>query len=604
MTKQITRKELLYAFFMAACGCAAILYAATLWQLALPPVPIIIGFTLFTLLTLTMAVPAPFFGYLGLDRVSQIAFLLIFDPLTATIINVIAYVIWPFLTFYKDRFSWGLATGRALHNVGMQSLVLLTGGWVWHTFEGQVPLTQLNGQAIVALVAMALAMQVVNHVLMGVLARVRGLSFGQGIWVFANLVDLAMVPLAVFTAIAYNRLPSGSFMLLVMTLLLLSVLMRRFALNRTDLERHVEQLTAVNRLAQAVSASTHLDELAELTYAQCRKLLNFSSFHLVLYDESTKELDFVLHQSRDTRMPRRRAPVGEGLLGWLVENNRPVLISDWDRDDSDLKRHSVIIGEKPASWMGVPVTWRGRMLGAMSVQNFTRGTFTRGDLELMLTFAGQVGAAIANARLFGELGEYKLELEHKVASRTDSLREANSMKERLLTELRRKTDELDRLSKEDSLTGLFNRRYMDERLAAEIKRAERFGRDIAIAMADLDFFKRVNDDCSHSIGDEVLRITAQILRRACRSIDIISRYGGEEFVICFPETDVDSARNVCERIRQMMSSYDWEFVHPGLKVTISIGLAGGSCYDQELLQKRADKKLYEAKDMGRDRVCA
>ncbi|HET7307803.1 MAG TPA: sensor domain-containing diguanylate cyclase [Gammaproteobacteria bacterium] len=604
MTQRITRKEMIYAVFMAACGCAALLYTAALGGVTLPSLPVIVGFALFTLLTLTMAFPAPFFGYLGLDRVSQIAFLLIFDPLTAILINALAYLIWPFLLCYRKGFSWKLATGRALHNVGMQSLVLLSGGVVWHALGGTTPLTELDGQTVAAVICMALAMQVVNHVLMGILSRVRGLSFGQAIWVFANLVDLAMVPLAVFTAIAYDRLPLGSFLLLVLVLLLLSLLMRRFAQNRSDLELHIHQMTALNRLAQATNASIHLDELVELIYTQCRQLLSFSAFHLVLYDEAKQQLDFVLHHSCAGRMPRRQVPAREGLLGWLVEHNQPALISNWARDNSELKRRSVIVGETPSCWLGVPVTWRGRVLGAMSVQDFIPGKFTRSDLDLMVTFAGQVGAALANARLFEELTEHKLELEHRVAERTDSLREANKLKERLLTELQRKTDALDRLSKEDSLTGLYNRRYMDERLTIELQRAERFGRDIAIGMADIDNFKRINDSCSHATGDEVLRITAQILRRACRSIDIISRYGGEEFVICFPETDVDSALNVCERIRHMMSNYDWEYVHPGLRVTMSIGVAGGACYDQEQLQRRADKKLYEAKDLGRDRVCA
>ncbi|HET7570183.1 MAG TPA: sensor domain-containing diguanylate cyclase [Gammaproteobacteria bacterium] len=593
---------MIYAVFMAACGCAALLYTAALGGVTLPPVPVIVGFALFTLLTLTMAFPAPFFGYLGLDRVSQIAFLLIFDPLTATLINAIAYLAWPFLTFYKKGFSWRVATARALHNTGMQTLVLLSGGAIWAVLGGHTPLTGLDLQVVGALIVMALAMQVVNHILFSLLARVRGKSFG--LWLFAALVDLATVPLAVFTAIAYNRLPLGSFMLLVLTLLLLALLLRYFALNRTDLEQRVEQMTALNRLAQATNASIHLNELVELVCTQCRQLFDFSAFHLVLYDEATQELDFVLHHSCAGRMPRRRVPVTEGLLGWLVQNNQPALIANWQQDESELKQHSVIVGETPASWLGVPVTWRGRVLGAMSVQNFVPNTFTRNDLDLMVTFAGQVGAALANARLFGELSEHKLELEHRVAERTDSLREANKLKERLLTELQRKTDALDRLSKEDSLTGLYNRRYMDERLTIELQRAERFGRDIAIGMADIDNFKRINDTCSHAVGDEVLRITAQILRRACRSIDIISRYGGEEFIICFPETDVDSALNVCERIRHMMSNYDWEYVHPGLRVTMSIGVAGGACYDQEMLQKRADKKLYEAKDLGRDRVCA
>ncbi|HET7369231.1 MAG TPA: diguanylate cyclase [Gammaproteobacteria bacterium] len=596
--------ELANAVVMAAAGGAAIYFSTSAGSMNLPSIGTVAGFFLFTLLTLTMAFPAPRIGFASLDRVSQVAMILMFGPLTAAIVSALAYLVWPFLSLYRKDFSPDSACIRSLHNAGMMTLVVLAGGFVYTSLGGAVPLMQLDGPAIGRVTAMAVAMQIVNDLFMGVLAWLRGNGFRHALSRFVDLIELAMLPVGVFTAIVYNVLPLGVFLLLILALLLLALLMRTFALNRADLEQRVRRMAAINQLAQAANASIQLDALAELTYTQCRKLLEFSSFHLVLYDEKANELDFVLHRSRGKLMPRRRSPAGVGLLGWVINNNQSALIINWEKDRSELKNRLVIIGEPPAAWLGVPVTYRGRVLGAMCVQNFVPDTFDKSDLDLMATFAGQVGAAIANAQLFGELEEYKRDLEHKVAARTQSLREANEVKEGLLAELQRKTKALDRLSKEDSLTGLYNRRFMDERLATELQRAERFGHDVAIAMADIDNFKHINDTCSHSVGDEVLRITAGILRRACRSIDIISRYGGEEFVLCFPETDIVSARNVCERIRGMMSAYDWEFVHPGLEVTISIGVAGGACYEQESLQKLADKKLYEAKDLGRDRVCA
>src|SRR5690606_928626 len=191
---------------------------------------------------------------------------------------------------------------------------------------------------------------------------------------------------------------------------------------------------------------------------------------------------------------------------------------------------AVIVGETPKSLIGVPVSYGNRVLGAISVQSFTEYEFDDADLNLLVTLADQVAVAIANAQLFAELEDYKNQLEQKVEERTreieaqkeslvalsESLREASAQKELLLRELKRKTEELDRQTKEDSLTGLYNRRFMDERLTEEFRRAERFGHPVSIAMIDVDDFKRINDGFSHMLADDVLRIVAKILRSQCR----------------------------------------------------------------------------------------
>lgn len=613
------RGQFIYAVALAAGACGTLIYLITAGGLALPPPGVLAGFSLFVLFTLAMSFPSPGVGYTSLDRVAQLATILVFGPVPAAIINGLAYLAWPFLEIGDKDFSFARAVLRALHNFGMFVFVVLIGGAIYQAAGGPLPINGLSWNAIAALIPMALAMQLSNYAFMSVITRLEGKSYWRTMDRFTCMVELAGVPLGVFMAIVFNRLPLAEFMLFLLVLLMLIPLMRRFAVNRVDLAKRVERMTAIDRLAQAVNASIDVDELAELTFAQCRRLINFSAFFLVLYDEQRDELDFRLHHNEDGRQPRQRRPAGEGLIGWLIATNRPVLVEDWNEAAPELAARVITRGRHSAAWLGVPVTYRDRMLGAISIQNYVPNTFTQADLDLMITFAGQVGAALTNAKLFHELQEYKDELEDRVGARTDalvrqadelrrvsdSLREANRVKEGLLIELQRKTEELDRQNKEDSLTGLYNRRYMDVRLAQELERAQRFGRDISIAMADLDFFKNINDRWSHTVGDEVLRVTAQIFRRECRSIDIISRYGGEEFIFCFPETDIAGAMKVCEKIRTSMAEYDWDTVHPGLKVTISIGVAGGSlCYDQDVLQKYADQKLYEAKDTGRDRVCA
>ncbi len=174
--------------------------------------------------------------------------------------------------------------------------------------------------------------------------------------------------------------------------------------------------------------------------------------------------------------------------------------------------------------------------------------------------------------------------------------------------LEARTRELEESSRRDGLTGLFNRRYLDEFLAAASRHARQTGEPLSVAFADLDGFKGVNDTYGHRAGDHVLIATARLLQGNVRSSDIVARYGGEEFVVVFPNTDRQTARAICERIVRACANarHDVETDPSALTVTISIGTATAdpmSGLDTvEALLAAADKALYAAKLGGRNRA--
>jgi diguanylate cyclase (GGDEF)-like protein len=175
-----------------------------------------------------------------------------------------------------------------------------------------------------------------------------------------------------------------------------------------------------------------------------------------------------------------------------------------------------------------------------------------------------------------------------------------------LAKLRDQAEELERLSVRDHLTGVFNRRYLAQSLAAEVKRCRRYGTSLSIAIADVDHFKHINDNFSHSVGDHTLKTLVSIMEAHLRHVDLLARYGGEEFVLLLPETELDSAILACDRIRLAIEQYEWEKMHPSLRVTASFGVAvyqAGITADWEKLLAAADEKLFEAKQGGRNRVC-
>jgi diguanylate cyclase (GGDEF)-like protein len=620
--KNARQVSVVYAALLAMAGFALLIGLSVHSQLQVENLGAVVGFTLFGIVVVLFGFPAPHVGHVSLDRVVQVSSILIFGTLPAAWIAGISSVIWPFLPWGANRSQdLRLTVLRAFHNSGMIIfLVLMTGG-LYTYFGGHVPLSELDLHDGMLIFILSLFMQLVNNCFVAVIASLEHYDWRKAFSLFSAAVDIAGVPLAVFTAIVYNRLDTPVFVLFLLVLGLIILIVKSFADTRRALELKVDELVAVNRVGRAVSGSLVLDDLIELIFRESRNLLEFDSFMLALYSEEARELDIRLHHNRQGRQVPRSRKLGEGLLSWVVSNNKPVYITDWHRDESEFKSMMIHIGDTPQtqSFIAVPVTYRERVLGVLSVQGYIPDMFTDAHFELTVTFAGQVAVAIANARLFEELEKGRNELERRVVERThdlalqkdelhaltESLRSANREKEELLGRLQQQASELERQSREDGLTGLYNRRYLDSRLDFEVKRAQRYNRHIALAMADVDRFKGVNDQHSHMVGDDVLRTIANILRNQCRSIDIIARYGGEEFLLCFPETSQDNAVTVCEKIRRQVEEYDWARLQLGLKVTLSIGVAAGPpSYDVDELIAAADEKLYDAKRGGRNRVCA
>lgn len=183
------------------------------------------------------------------------------------------------------------------------------------------------------------------------------------------------------------------------------------------------------------------------------------------------------------------------------------------------------------------------------------------------------------------------------------LAEANEIKTKLLAELRAQTEFLEKQTREDALTGLYNRRYLNLQLEQEFKRAKRYGNPLSVVMCDIDHFKRINDKFSHQVGDEVLKTLGRIFKAYSRSVDTVARFGGEEFVLLLPETPKEKAAVLCEKLRAAVEHYPWSEIHPELKVTISFGVSDNvrlGHYEKMLAE--ADEKLYEAKNAGRNRV--
>lgn len=169
-----------------------------------------------------------------------------------------------------------------------------------------------------------------------------------------------------------------------------------------------------------------------------------------------------------------------------------------------------------------------------------------------------------------------------------------------ISELKAMQSELRTASVTDSLTRLYNRHYLYLRLVKEIDLYQRYGVRFSIILFDLDHFKTINDTYGHHVGDEVLIRVATVLRQCIRTVDVVGRYGGEEFLVILPHSSIEDGRELAERIRVAIRDLNW--THPGLRVTLSGGICEYDGRQVDAVIATADKYLYQAKTAGRDRI--
>lgn len=285
---------------------------------------------------------------------------------------------------------------------------------------------------------------------------------------------------------------------------------------------------------------------------------------ILLFDEKS-ETFFVKAAIglQDEIIKKEQDRIGARVANAVLQEGRAVVVSDVNK--IGLRAAPDEWNYKTSSFISYPLTVGKRKIGVLNITDRADGTiYGERDLELLDAIAPQLGILIDRVALKQRAGEFE------------------------------------QLSLTDELTGLLNRRYLEERLTEEIKRSNRYGYPMSFLMIDVDDFKAYNDAFLHTEGDKALKIVANSLKETLRGADVAARYGGEEFSILLPQTTPDEAQTIAERLREKIEKTEF----PNRRVTVSIGIASCShiiSSPGEIIAA-ADKALYEAKARGRNNV--
>jgi len=381
-------------------------------------------------------------------------------------------------------------------------------------------------------------------------------------------MELVSVPLAWVLAGMLKQhlwLPSAGFC--VMALITLLVLDRleqargRLRQTHESLASRVAELTVLHDVGRDILASLDPERVYRLIDRESSKFLDVYACSVALVDPESNRLRRVYARNEmGSQIGETR--VTSGLASRVLHQGRPLFVGDVRGLPRDGSIRSNLLDSRSGSVMGVPLIVEERVVGVLTVESPRAQAYDDHQLAVLTTIAQQLAVTIEGAR------------HHHMA-------------------------------RVDSLTGFFVKDYFFRRLDEEDRRARRYGGKFAILMIDLDSFKRVNDTYGHLAGDRFLSEITTTIREQLRANDLACRYGGDEFCLMLPESDLDAAWATAERIRDAVSRRVITFESVALRTTVSVGVAAYPEHDKgslEDLLESADDALYRAKRSGRDRV--
>jgi len=390
---------------------------------------------------------------------------------------------------------------------------------------------------------------VIQYSLTAVYYVLRGVTwerFFKGVLLPGLVTEMALIPIAILMVLVYDDSDLSPFILLAVIFLFVNYVLRNLSQTSAKLSRQVRELAALNRLGQTICATLERPQLVARIAQETLDLFASADSFCLHWTDETDETHLDVYDRKGVtpkKFPKKVArEVAESALA----------------SDSPLQRTT-----KEGAWLAVSVTVSDVRVGSLALWSRSGQSFHDDDVGFLTVVAQQAAIALENARLY-------------------------------------------ELATVDSLTGLYVRRYFDDRLRDEVARIKRYGGRCSLALIDVDYLKTINDTNGHQAGDAALEHVAHVMRQGTRMVDIPARIGGDEFAVLLPNLDITTAQLVADRLRRQVAKIPVAVEKTELKVTVSIGVVSFPHPDIDSVEDliaAADQALYQAKCApGRNRV--
>jgi diguanylate cyclase (GGDEF)-like protein len=336
---------------------------------------------------------------------------------------------------------------------------------------------------------------------------------------------------------------------------------------KKELRQKTKELSYFINVGKALTSTLEFKKVLRVIMGTAQRMVRCQSWSLLLRDEEKDELYFELAKGISLKSVKEvRYKMGDGPVGSVAETGLPLLIPDFS-NQKQFRRNEFFPHQKVESALCVPIISKRKVIGVIQMINrLNRTPFDENDLHLLLKLVDQAALAIERSYLYQKMSD---------------------------------------LATTDDLTHLYNFRYLDEVLEIEIRRCQRYHSTVSLIFLDMDHFKLVNDQHGHLMGSQVLIEVSKLLIKSLRDVDIIARYGGDEFVVILPETNVETANRIAHRVRNAIRGHEF-LKKEGLIVHLSasFGIAGfpEHAKNKTDLLRLADQAMYKAKVMGRDKI--
>lgn len=338
---------------------------------------------------------------------------------------------------------------------------------------------------------------------------------------------------------------------------------------KTILKQMKKELSFFINVGKALTSTLEVEKVLDIIMDNVQKLVSSDAWSLLLVDDERDDLYYAIIKGKlPERLQGSRIQRGQGVAGWVADKGTPLIATGISKDSCFSGFYKEIeMGFIPRDVLCIPIINKKKIIGVLEIINKKdRTSFTKKDKELMLQLIDQAAIAIERSNLYQGMAN---------------------------------------LAITDDLTKLFNIRYLYRALNSEVKRSRRYSSSFSVIFLDLDSFKLVNDRHGHLSGSKTLTEVAGLLISALRDVDIIARYGGDEFVIVLPHTSVETALRIAERLQEDINNH--LFLREdgiSLRVTASFGIAGypDHAKDEIELLRLSDQAMYMAKSLGKNRI--